>query len=82
MARAKQTARAEARRRARIANRPLDVETEAIEGEVIDDDESVGAGSATGGRSQGGARGRTEIRPRPGLRSVFGSFRMSRRPAQ
>ena len=81
MARAKQTARAEARRRARIANRPLDAETDAIEGEVIDDDESLGAGSATAGRSQAGARGRTEIRPRPGLRSVFGSFGQAYRRA-
>ena len=80
MARAKQTARAEARRRARIANRPMDVETEAIEGEVIDD-ERVGAGSATAGRSEAGASGRTEIPRRPGLRSVFGSFGQAYRRA-
>jgi len=79
VARAKQTARADVRRRNRIANRPSEADP-AVEGEVIDGDGAADAGQTSGSRSQA-ARGRTEIPRRPGFRSLFTSFNTAyRRP--
>jgi len=70
LARAKQTARSEARRRARLANRPLETDADAGGAEAGDQ------ATAPGTDSRAGARGPTrQGASRPGVFSaVFGSF--------
>lgn len=76
MARAKQTARSEARRRNRLANRLDDAATP----NALDGDAPAGAASsasrAPGGRPSGSTRAAAPVRP-----GVFASFRAAYRPA-
>jgi hypothetical protein len=76
VARAKQTARSEARRRNRLANRLDDAVTpNELEGDAPAVAAS-GASRASGGRSSGASRASTPVRP-----GVFASFRAAYRPA-
>jgi hypothetical protein len=68
LARAKQTARSEARRRARLANRPLETDVEAVGAET--DDETTGPSSA----SRTGTGAARPVGQRPGFGSFFSSF--------
>ncbi|HEX8024703.1 MAG TPA: hypothetical protein VF484_00725 [Candidatus Limnocylindrales bacterium] len=80
MARAKQTARADARRRSRIASRPPEADP-ALAGEVIEGESTAVDAATDDGRAKASSRGRTDIPRRPGFGSLFGSFNQAyRRP--